>query len=345
VRAGLAMAAVMALVFGASGVAWAAASDVDPQPDDDSEFDPRPPPDDDVDPSYPDDDPEPEPEPDEAQPASPPPGAVPAPVAAPPPAPAPRPGEPPPSPTPPTQAPAPPATAPAQPPVDGKSRPPRGRLDGEDAIIVPPKAPPQQPMGIMTFQAIPTVFAGAGGKGNVKVSTFGKTTALQPSFGLGLQLDFPVHRYFALGTRAGIGFWNTRKLAAAGYGRSAYADLAINLRARVPILRDRAEFYLAVPIGFSLSLLNDVLSTTTGKGWVLGTHLGLKVYAKPSWGLLFEVGWARHSWRQRHDPNKEIEGKSPPTEPAPEAGPPLPTRTVRAHIQQFVFQIGLVFRL
>ncbi len=327
-----AVAVALALVVGVTGVAWGAASDVDPQPDDDRDFDPRPPPDDDVDPSYPDD--EPEPEPGEAKPGP----VVPA---APPVAPAPpasKPG----APTPPP----PPKPAPAAHPTPAAKPPPaRPRLDGEDAIIVPPKGAPKKPIDIMTFQAIPTAFVGVGGKGGVEVSTFGKATALQPSFGIGLQLDFPVHRYFALGTRAGIGFWNTRKLAAAGYGRSAYADLTVNLRARVPILRDRAEVYLAVPVGFSLSLLNDVLSTTTGKGWVLGTHLGMKVYAKPSWGFLFEVGWIRHAWKQRHDPNKEIEGKAPPPEPAPADGPPLPIRTVRGKIQQFVFQVGVVFRL
>lgn len=333
-----AVAIALALVIGATGVAWGAASDVEPPPDDDRDFDPRPPPDDDVDPSYPDDDdPDPQPAKDKPTPQG---------LPAPPPATAP-PASPPGAPIPPTPppGPTPPGLTPTAPPADVKPPRPPPRLDGEDAVIVPPKAPHQEPIGIMTFQAIPTAFAGAGGKGRVKVASFGRATALQPSFGIGLQLDFPVHRYFALGTRADIGFWNTKKLAAAGYGRSAYADIALNLRVRVPILRDRAEVYLALPIGFSLSLLNDVLSTTTGKGWVLGTHLGIKVYAKPSWGFLCEAGWARHAWTQRHDPNKEIEGKAPPLEPAPEGGPPLPVRTVRGDIQQFVFQLGVVFRL
>ncbi|MEZ4265848.1 MAG: hypothetical protein R3F39_05680 [Myxococcota bacterium] len=325
----------LAVCLGLHGVASASVSDVDPEPAEEGDVDPRPSPDDDVDPSYPDDDDDTEPA---RSPTPPPtPAVTPAPGATPP-TPSPSPDETPP------EIPPPAAHPPAQPAAPPAPAPPPRRLDGEDAVIVPPKGSTRKPMGIMTLQAIPTVFVGAGGKGSIEVSRFGKATALQPTFGLGLQLDFPVHRYLALGTEAEVGFWNSHRLANAGFGRSAYADIALRVRGRVPFANDRAEVYLAVPVGFSLSLLNDVLSTTTGKGWLIGTHLGLKVYAKPSWGFLIEVGWAHHAWRQRHDPNVEIEGKGPAEDEAPE-GATLPTRTVRGSIQQFVFRLGLVFRL
>lgn len=344
----MAAALVAGACFGAAARTVTDDDDVDPRPADDGDVDPRPGEDDDVDPSYPKPKPaakKPDQEDDRADEEGDPPPVVPAPAApvplpsaSPEPAPAPGADVPPPDDTPP------PSTSPPGPSDPGPVRAPPRALDGEDAVVVPAKGPPRPPIGLMTLQALPVVFVGAGGKGSVNIGDQKRASALRVSFGMGLDLDFPVHRFFALGTRAMVGFWNTERLERAGYGRSVFADIALNLRGRLPIMRDRAEVYVAVPVGFSVGLLNDVLSTTTGKGWVIGTHLGLKVYAKPSWGFVVEAGWVRHAWKQRHDPNAAIDGKAPVSVVVPEGEVAQP-RVVRSHIQQFVFHLGVVFRL
>ncbi|MCB9787020.1 MAG: hypothetical protein H6744_10055 [Deltaproteobacteria bacterium] len=330
--------------------AWASDPGVDPVPAEDGDVDPRPPDEDEVEPER-DDDVEPTPAPQKPAP--------PAPRAAARRGAAPRAGEPPTSPAPtPTSAPTAPPTAapiptpapePGASPVTSPAEPaaaPARAPEGEDPVIIPPEpeGPPRKPLGLMSLQAIPTLFVGVGGKGSVDIASFSDASALQPSFGFGLQLDFPVHRYFAFGPTAEMGFWNSHALRDAGYGRSIHADLCMNLRARLPVFSDRAELYLAVPVGFSLSLLNDVLSTTTGKGWVIGTWLGIKVYARPSWGFLFEAGWSRHAWKQTHDPSVVIAGKAPPAEAVDDTAD-LQPRTVQGRIHQFIFRVGVIFRL
>jgi hypothetical protein len=134
--------------------------------------------------------------------------------------------------------------------------------------------------------------------------------------GGGIRYMHPLHRYFALGARIAVQTW--RSDSNADTGRNVAFDLSLIPQGRVPLSRT-VELYLAVPIGLTLDLLNEIdaavnfpnlmtgasVDADPGFGWNLAFMFGSRFAVSRDVGLFAEIGYALHS--VSHDVHSRLE--------------------------------------
>jgi hypothetical protein len=139
-------------------------------------------------------------------------------------------------------------------------------------------------------------------------------TDFSPGLGIGGGVIYmhPLAQYFALGGRFALQSW--RSDADGSGDRNLAFELAAVPALRLP-LSAAVELYLAVPIGITLDLLNELdqsaslsiagttagasLDADAGVGWNLAGLFGVRFFVSSGFGLFAEVGYALH--RVSHD--------------------------------------------
>lgn len=142
---------------------------------------------------------------------------------------------------------------------------------------------------------------------------------LDVSVGLAAQYLVPVHRYFAIGGLAGFLTWQSE----AGSSRNVAFDLAALPEGKFAVLRD-LELYVAMPIGLSIDVLNEVergntvlfpggsvaanISGGAAPGFVIGGLFGVRYQIARKFGLLGELGFMYRTFG--HTISGDVNGRS-----------------------------------
>jgi hypothetical protein len=132
---------------------------------------------------------------------------------------------------------------------------------------------------------------GFGGEAAVR-ATFGSFSAtdrysLEPTVGLNLFADYPVHRYVAVGLLARVLMLRTKRL---DDDISTAFDLSPMVRGRYPF--ERGEVYMAVPIGFSVQTVDDDIDPVidNGVGWNVSLLFGGQFHVTDMIGVYGHMG-------------------------------------------------------
>ncbi|MGM0575346.1 MAG: hypothetical protein ACQEXJ_06420 [Myxococcota bacterium] len=190
----------------------------------------------------------------------------------------------------------------------------------------------REPLDGDRAQLAPHLHFGFGGRGEVEQGDLGGRSDLVGTYGLGAWIDLPLGRNIAIGPLLRAGLWNSERLRDADFGRHIFVDADVQVRLRAPLFGGGVEAYLAMPVGFSLGVLNDVVGEDIGLGWNIGAFAGLKLYVARTWGIFAEAGWHHHRWN--HDADVDDRGEPLDQE-----------RRVAARMQQFAIHVGLLFGL
>jgi hypothetical protein len=137
-------------------------------------------------------------------------------------------------------------------------------------------------------------------------------SGLNVSFAAEVGYLFSLHPYFALGPAFGLHTWRSDQGSAEGV--SIGLDLSLVPQARLPV-SETFEVYFSVPLGITLSLLNEYKAWVTGPGvaedvdptygWSFGAYLGLRWAISGSFGLLTELGYQRYAFT--HDVEFQVD--------------------------------------
>ena len=150
---------------------------------------------------------------------------------------------------------------------------------------------------------------------------------LNNTYGLSVRSDTPIARYILLGPVVNFGLWQP-DLGADPPGRSFFIDLALFLRARIPIETPKTNYQIwaGVPLGVTASIANGDYGGIQGlgPGWNIGVMLGGAVHFSKKLGLMAEGGWQQH--RMHH----------------PGDAPGLPASDFR--LSQTVVNLGFIFK-
>lgn len=145
---------------------------------------------------------------------------------------------------------------------------------------------------------------------------------LERTLGFHARLDFPVHRYVALGPMLSAGAWQSQSGNAAGLKRNFHVDLSLVLRGRYAfeLGGGHLDAYAGIPLGGTLFLPHPDNNGKVRGGWHAGWVVGARWFPTEGFGVLVELGWRRHAQRSKF------------------AG-----TTVETVMRQMTFDIGLVF--
>ncbi len=141
---------------------------------------------------------------------------------------------------------------------------------------------------------------GFGGKVEVEVEnggTFNGGTSkddLEATVGFGLFGYVPVHRHFHVGLRTTFGWVTSEDVDTANGDSTMVIDISPVLKARVPLMHDKAELYAILPVGLTISIPPDnssLVTLDTGIGWNVGLQFGASYLVTDAIGVLAEIGW------------------------------------------------------
>lgn len=131
------------------------------------------------------------------------------------------------------------------------------------------------------------------------------TQGLRSTWGFTVRIEKPLARYFTLGGRLAVRWWNTRALQDASVHRSSIADLGLMPKFRIPFASTggNGEVYFGLPGGLSLSFLATDLGgeQPVAAGWHLGGVTGSQYFFSRRVGLFGEIGWVHHHAYHRRD--------------------------------------------
>ena len=119
---------------------------------------------------------------------------------------------------------------------------------------------------------------------------------LEPTTGFALYGEYPLHRYLHVGLQTAFG-WSIGESADDANGdRTFVTDISPFAKARLPLLNDKLELFVLVPIGLSISVPPDaaapyVGTVDTGVGWNAGIQFGTTYFIHDGFGVSFEIGW------------------------------------------------------
>lgn len=123
---------------------------------------------------------------------------------------------------------------------------------------------------------------------------------LEPTFGGGFEVDFPLHRYFLLGGMVSFHSWIWDEASDADLDRSILLDFSVVPKLRYPFKKSVFAITLGVPVGLCVDLLDDDIlpaaEVDTGIGFNLSVLIGLQAYLSSSFGLMAELGYTFHSF-------------------------------------------------
>ena len=177
-----------------------------------------------------------------------------------------------------------------------------------DKTLVPVRAEPPPPTRSYQWRHVvrAKIMLGAGGDmgmdqaGGAQIAFRGRPSVSAPmhaSAAFGLQYEYPIHRYILVGGLLGFGTWNNSFLNDSRIERSWFVDVDVVARARYPLMDGKIELYVSLPLGLSVSPLDDKLGDLTGTdwstgiGWNIGLHAGVQWYFYRFLGAFFEFGW------------------------------------------------------
>ena len=140
--------------------------------------------------------------------------------------------------------------------------------------------------------------------GTNKASAKSKSDNLA-SLGFMLGADYAVLRYLVVGGRFQFMSWNVEGLDDFDIGRSFALDIDAVVKGRYPFANDRAEVYLAIPIGISILIpsgdledkqmlapwgVNVKLDYSTTVNWNMAVLVGIQYLFIPNFGVYLEMG-------------------------------------------------------
>jgi hypothetical protein len=123
---------------------------------------------------------------------------------------------------------------------------------------------------------------------------------LEPTLGGGLEIDFPLHKFFLLGGMFSFHAWNTDGFEDADFDRSFFLDFSLVPKGRFPFEKTPLAIYLGVPIGFSLDLFDEDnipfadAEIDVGLGMNVSVLVGAQVNLASYFGLMLELGYTYH---------------------------------------------------
>ncbi len=123
---------------------------------------------------------------------------------------------------------------------------------------------------------------------------------LEPTLGGGLEIDFPIHKFFLLGGMFSFHAWNTDGFEDADFDRSFLLDFSLVPKGRFPFEKTPLAIYLGVPIGFSLDLFDEDnipiadAEIDVGVGMNVSVLVGAQVNLTSYFGLMLELGYTYH---------------------------------------------------
>jgi hypothetical protein len=121
---------------------------------------------------------------------------------------------------------------------------------------------------------------------------------MEATLGGGLEVDFPVHKYFLLGGLFAFHSWTTDDFEDADYDRSYLLDFSLVPKVRYPFESTPLAIYFSLPIGFSLDLFDDDntpgISVDAGLGMNISALAGVQFNLARSFGLTLELGYTYH---------------------------------------------------
>jgi hypothetical protein len=153
---------------------------------------------------------------------------------------------------------------------------------------------------------------------------------LEPTLGGGLEIDFPLHKFFLLGGMFSFHAWNTDGFDDADFDRSFLLDFSLVPKGRFPFEKTPIAIYLGLPIGFSIDLFDEEnipvpdAEVDVGIGMNLSVLAGVLLNLTDYFGLMLELGYTYHYFS--HD--VEIPGLSSEAE---------------AEMEQFALNLGFYF--
>lgn len=115
---------------------------------------------------------------------------------------------------------------------------------------------------------------------------------LATTYGGHFGVDAVVFRFFAIGGEARFSAFNTEDWDARGYDRSFLLEFDAKPRLRIPIARERMEFYFSTPLGLTVPILSNDINANgrvDGKpGFNLGIGGGFTFFITEHFGLNVE---------------------------------------------------------
>lgn len=174
--------------------------------------------------------------------------------------------------------------------------------------------------------------------GNAKVDGLDGRRDLDTSYGGAAEIEVPLVQLLSLGAEAMVVGWRTKAAKSYEFDRNVLIDLSAVPRLRLPFDGEAVfgAFYVGVPIGFTIHVLDDSYNQAlnlvgtdvkTGFGWNIGGRGGVQLFVSPRVGLVGEVEY-RYHWIHHG-----VDG--PVTSPSDE----------KLKIQQLYVHAGLVFIL
>jgi len=139
---------------------------------------------------------------------------------------------------------------------------------------------------------------------------------LEPTFGGGLEIDFPLHKYFMLGGMFSFHAWITEEGEEADLDRGYLLDFSIVPKVRYPFEDTILAIYLGVPVGLCIDLVDDdnftfpgvEVEADVGLGLNVSVLAGVQANLSRSFGLMLELGYTYHSFD--HDADTTVFGVS-----------------------------------
>ncbi|MDB4985144.1 MAG: hypothetical protein JWN04_322 [Myxococcaceae bacterium] len=148
------------------------------------------------------------------------------------------------------------------------------------------------------------VVLGSGGTADVRIKTssgtiFNESDDLATSVGGQVGLDVPVQRFLSLGAEVRLLSCITRQLADYHADRDKLLDIGFKPRLRFSLRNAPFEFYLTVPVGFTVPFLHDQSFDTkvaAKTGWNIGAGAGVNWWLVHNFGLNWEPLFLFHKF-------------------------------------------------
>jgi hypothetical protein len=133
---------------------------------------------------------------------------------------------------------------------------------------------------------------------------------LEPTWGGGVGFEMPVVHVFSIGGEIALHTWQMDDTENLGLDRNLFIDFSVEPRLRVPLEAGMSHvvFYVGMPLGFSLDVLDDDYSRAfevvggdidTGYGFHLGWRVGAQFFVVRSFGVFGDIG---STWRTINHP-------------------------------------------
>jgi len=145
---------------------------------------------------------------------------------------------------------------------------------------------------------------GLGGEVEAEVGTQEFDYDMETSFSIGGFLEYTKHKNVHFGGIVGSQFWTADELDDVGIDRNTFLDISPFLKVLAPFADGKGEVYAMVPIGLTVSFLNEDFEEpakwqppleTTAVGMNVSILAGASYMFNETVGGLVDIGWNYHS--------------------------------------------------